>query len=307
MPVFIRCPDCQKLLKVKEELAGKRVKCPSCGVPVRVPAAETEVVGVEEVVDLPTEEPVRPPSQDLPLTAAEMELPDVPARESVRPIPRGDRGREPAAAPRREREDDYEREQPPLERVPFPAVVTVAGSIWIFFGIMILLATFAQLAMLVLALAAPAATTPPPPPNRPGQTRPLPETAEEPANKTSPACSFVCVGLLLFFGAVFLNVGIQSVRGRAAGTLANGLGSLGFGVIYGGLGGMMLMVGTVASVGNVPTPGMSGGSLGVLILGGVYALAGALLLLAGLLALIGYRPYQAWRRAEKAARQQLRR
>jgi hypothetical protein len=37
MPITITCA-CQKKLRVREELAGKRVKCPGCGKPVAVPA-----------------------------------------------------------------------------------------------------------------------------------------------------------------------------------------------------------------------------------------------------------------------------
>lgn len=41
MAISILCPGCQKKLKVKDELAGKRVKCPGCGqvIVVPVPAA----------------------------------------------------------------------------------------------------------------------------------------------------------------------------------------------------------------------------------------------------------------------------
>ncbi|SMP61774.1 hypothetical protein SAMN06265222_107165 [Neorhodopirellula lusitana] len=38
MPIPIKC-QCGKSLSVRDELAGKAVKCPSCGKPVRVPAA----------------------------------------------------------------------------------------------------------------------------------------------------------------------------------------------------------------------------------------------------------------------------
>ena len=34
-----KCPNCQKVLKVKAELGGKMVKCPSCGQGLVVPAA----------------------------------------------------------------------------------------------------------------------------------------------------------------------------------------------------------------------------------------------------------------------------
>src|SRR5688572_27091064 len=41
MPIFFKCP-CGKELKVRDELGGKRVKCPKCGKAVLAPAAETE-------------------------------------------------------------------------------------------------------------------------------------------------------------------------------------------------------------------------------------------------------------------------
>jgi predicted Zn finger-like uncharacterized protein len=39
MAINIQCPGCQKKLKVKDELAGKRVKCPACGHVVESPGA----------------------------------------------------------------------------------------------------------------------------------------------------------------------------------------------------------------------------------------------------------------------------
>lgn len=44
MTTSIRCPGCQSTLRVRPELAGKRVKCPKCGKPVQVPAEEEELV-----------------------------------------------------------------------------------------------------------------------------------------------------------------------------------------------------------------------------------------------------------------------
>jgi eukaryotic-like serine/threonine-protein kinase len=40
-PVSFPCPECDKGLKVRPGLRGKRVRCPGCGNAVRVPAAET--------------------------------------------------------------------------------------------------------------------------------------------------------------------------------------------------------------------------------------------------------------------------
>lgn len=40
MSISVQCPNCDKKLKTKDELAGKKVKCPDCGEVIPVPAAE---------------------------------------------------------------------------------------------------------------------------------------------------------------------------------------------------------------------------------------------------------------------------
>jgi hypothetical protein len=40
MTIAISCPSCDRPLKVKDDLAGKRVKCPGCGEPVLVEVAD---------------------------------------------------------------------------------------------------------------------------------------------------------------------------------------------------------------------------------------------------------------------------
>jgi phage FluMu protein Com len=57
VPLTIRC-TCGKRLRVKEELAGKRVKCPECGTTVSVPVPEEETV--IEAPEEPRPEPRRP-------------------------------------------------------------------------------------------------------------------------------------------------------------------------------------------------------------------------------------------------------
>ena len=42
MSISVQCPACKKNLKTKDELAGKRVKCPGCGYVILVPAAQPE-------------------------------------------------------------------------------------------------------------------------------------------------------------------------------------------------------------------------------------------------------------------------
>jgi predicted Zn finger-like uncharacterized protein len=46
MPASITCPGCKTTLRVREELAGKQVKCPRCAAVVRIPARE-EVIEAE--------------------------------------------------------------------------------------------------------------------------------------------------------------------------------------------------------------------------------------------------------------------
>ncbi len=40
MAIEFRCGSCQKKLKVKDELGGKKIKCPACGKPIEVPEAD---------------------------------------------------------------------------------------------------------------------------------------------------------------------------------------------------------------------------------------------------------------------------
>jgi predicted Zn finger-like uncharacterized protein len=42
MPEPVTCPGCDAKIKVRDEHAGKKVKCPKCGATVPVPAAEVE-------------------------------------------------------------------------------------------------------------------------------------------------------------------------------------------------------------------------------------------------------------------------
>jgi hypothetical protein len=302
MPLFIRCPDCQKLLKIKEELGGKKVKCPQCGNPVRVPLGEPKPV-IEEGVDL-LPEAASPPSQDVALSAAEVILPDVPSRGTITPISdRNVRMNRPLIRQEPEEVEQLDEVETPVKQIAFPAVVTIAGMIWIFFGLIILLATFASLALAVMALANASPTT-----STPGQIGSNSQVSGTFANLSSREYgTFCCYGLALLFGAVFLNVGIQSVRGRAVDTLGNGLGSFLFGLIFGGWGSMLLLAGTAGSIATPSDKAGNVGALVMLIVGGLYVLGGLLLLPAGLMALIGRGRYKAWRKAKKAARQPARR
>jgi len=40
MPIAVTCPGCKKIYRVKDEIAGKRAKCSSCGNVLTIPVAE---------------------------------------------------------------------------------------------------------------------------------------------------------------------------------------------------------------------------------------------------------------------------
>lgn len=48
MPIKFKCPNCQKLLNVRDHLAGKRAACPACKKPLVVPAPQAAPADLEE-------------------------------------------------------------------------------------------------------------------------------------------------------------------------------------------------------------------------------------------------------------------
>jgi hypothetical protein len=94
-------------------------------------------------------------------------------------------------------------------------------------------------------------------------------------------CGVLFVALV---GGVFVNVGVTSIRGTAKDTLGNGIGSILFGVLIGGLG----VLGSLAT--------------GQILQAVINLATSAGLFVAGVLALVGRPQYQAWRRQRKAFR-----
>ena len=277
MPVLTRCPDCHRLLKVKEELAGKKVRCPNCGVPVRVPASQPDIALEAAAKPLP-EPPAAPPVEDIPMSAAEVVLPD--SREIARSGI--DRTRKPAPLESVQVEppalDLVEDVEPPsVKHRPFPGVVKFAGVVWILFGCAVLTVSFLGLALIVLLMIAD-------------------------LNRSDLIAYFMgalCqVTLWLFFGGVFLFVGIQSARGRATDTLGNGIGSILIGFLSGAWGAYHL---------NQFITGEVQYMVRQLLFFGIGLSGFMALFFAGLMALAGRKRYKAWRREKKAAQQSARR
>ena len=81
MPIKFACPNCRKKFQAKDEFAGKKMKCSSCGNVVRIPAAggESPQKPPEKPIDIdeysiagestpasPAAEPIKPPSTQRP-------------------------------------------------------------------------------------------------------------------------------------------------------------------------------------------------------------------------------------------------
>ncbi len=48
MPISLTCPDCGGKLRVADNLAGKKIKCPKCAVVFPVPPPDEDTVALEE-------------------------------------------------------------------------------------------------------------------------------------------------------------------------------------------------------------------------------------------------------------------
>ncbi len=67
MAFIVQCPQCQKKLKLKDEAAGKQVRCPSCKHPFVTPASEEEEAVVATLVEEeapPSRQPPEPDEED---------------------------------------------------------------------------------------------------------------------------------------------------------------------------------------------------------------------------------------------------
>jgi hypothetical protein len=95
MPIDVQCDDCGKKLRLRDDLAGKRIKCPGCGEPLTVTAA------LEEIED-------EPPPRKTAVRSAD-------ARPAIKRSRDDDEDERPAPKRRRD-EDDEEDERPAAKR-----------------------------------------------------------------------------------------------------------------------------------------------------------------------------------------------
>ena len=146
------------------------------------------------------------------------------------------------------------------EEPPYPSVVTVAGVLWILFGCLAVLSLGISVVSGFIVTA-----------NKGGQ-------AAGSDFISGAGCGAIIGGLI---AALFIRVGIQSVRGTARDTLGNGIGSILFALLP------LAVVVLFASRGKFIEAGIEG-------------LVAAILFTAGVLALVGRGAYKRWRQAQKA-------
>ncbi|MSQ96025.1 MAG: hypothetical protein EXR98_15920 [Gemmataceae bacterium] len=53
MPIDAICPECEKPLRLRDELAGKKIKCPKCSHPFVVPDPANETIPIEAEEESP--------------------------------------------------------------------------------------------------------------------------------------------------------------------------------------------------------------------------------------------------------------
>src|SRR6516164_4066982 len=86
-PISMQC-RCERAFRVKDELAGKKIRCPSCKQVLLVPTPEPAPVDEEAALNLLMEEDSRPPLPPKPRQEPEQRITSAPAAwEKPKPKP----------------------------------------------------------------------------------------------------------------------------------------------------------------------------------------------------------------------------
>src|SRR5262245_37986259 len=65
MPITLNCPKCHKPFRVRDESIGGRVRCPSCGAVLQVPAALSPASNFDEPPKSESSDSVRPVAEEV--------------------------------------------------------------------------------------------------------------------------------------------------------------------------------------------------------------------------------------------------
>lgn len=96
MPITVRCPACPAAFKVRDEIAGKKVKCPKCGQVVAVPRTKEAPV--------PDSKPKGPSAAETVRAKAPPEVPALPPARKKAAVPIEEDAGEQPPEPRRRRQ-----------------------------------------------------------------------------------------------------------------------------------------------------------------------------------------------------------
>jgi predicted Zn finger-like uncharacterized protein len=123
MPLRVVCASCSSSLKVKDELAGRAVKCPKCGEVVRVPTPDAPPPEPElEAVQAEPADPPRPAKG----RRAEDEAEEAPARPAARARPRYEDDEE--EDDRGSRQGAGKGERRPAKKSALPLILGIVGA-----------------------------------------------------------------------------------------------------------------------------------------------------------------------------------
>jgi predicted Zn finger-like uncharacterized protein len=119
MPVTLTCPECSSTLRVRDDLAGKKVKCPRCGHHLLVPVRAEEVT---EVLNAPDEaitevQPSGPAPRKAPRRPRDEEEDEDDRRVRSKPKPKA----KPKARRRRDEDEDEDEEDRRVKYKPCPS------------------------------------------------------------------------------------------------------------------------------------------------------------------------------------------
>jgi LSD1 subclass zinc finger protein len=65
MPTTMSCPGCQTPLRLREDMGGKKIKCPRCGQVITVPAEEIVMLEAVEDEEVATEPLLKPQNESV--------------------------------------------------------------------------------------------------------------------------------------------------------------------------------------------------------------------------------------------------
>lgn len=67
MPIEVTCWSCAKKLRVPEQHAGKKAKCPKCSEVIRIPELAENLEDIEELLEAELDEPTKPERKECPI------------------------------------------------------------------------------------------------------------------------------------------------------------------------------------------------------------------------------------------------